>query len=72
MKDIRGVDPESTVSSTSPKLYNFLNVMNHNVRHSNEAEKDRLYKIMDKIDNMAKLSKLNPNTSELVNHENKF
>ena len=72
IEKLKGADIDSRINNSNAQLYNFLNLMNFNLKHSTSAEKDKLYKIMDKIDRMAGLAQDNSTDWELLAHQYKF
>ena len=61
-----------SVINSNPKLYDFFNLMDFNIKYSTWVEKEKFYKIMDKIDRMADLTQNNSSNWELANHRNNF
>ena len=72
VEKLKGVDIDSRINNSSAQLYNFLNLMDFNIKHSTSAEKDKLYRIMDKIDRMTGLAQYNSSDWELLAHQDKF
>ena len=72
VEKLKGADIDSRINNSSAQLYNFLNLMDFNIKHSTSAEKDKLYRIMDKIDRMTGLAQYNSSDWELLAHQDKF
>ena len=72
VEKLKGADIDSRINNSSAQLYNFLNLMDFNIKHSTSAEKDKLYRIMDKIDKMTSLAQYNSSDWELLAHQDKF
>ena len=72
VEKLKGASIGSRINNTNVQLYDFLNLMNFNIKYSTSVEKDNLYKIMDKIDSMASLAQDNSFDWELSNHQDKF
>ncbi len=72
VEKLKGADIDSRINNSSAQLYNFLNLMDFNIKHSTSAEKDKLYRIMDKIDRMTGLAQYNSSDWELIAHQDKF
>ena len=72
VEKMKGSKPDSIVSNSNTQLYDFLNLMDFNIKHSTSVEKDKLNRAMDKINRMADLAQDNSTDSELENHKDKF
>ena len=72
VENIKGNKIASEVGNSNAKLYDFLNLMNYNIRNSTEVEKNNFLRVMDKIDEMTTLAQNNPTDWELDNHKDNF
>jgi len=72
VKKLKGASVDSRIDNSNIQLYDFLNLMNFNIKYSTSVEKDNLYKIMDKIDSMASLAQDKSFDWELSNHQDRF
>ena len=64
------------VNSSNKKLYDFLNIMNFNIKNIKNPEKseemNKLIEVMRRINKIAELGKSNSKASELNNHADNF
>ena len=72
VEKLKGASIGSRINNSNVQLYDFLNLMNFNIKYSTSVEKDNLYKIMDKIDSMASLAQDDSFDWELSNHQDRF
>ena len=72
VEKLKGASIGSRINNSNVQLYDFLNLMNFNIKYSTSVEKDNLYKIMNKIDSMASLAQDDSFDWELSNHQDKF
>jgi len=72
VEKIKGSQPDSRISNSNPQLYDFINLIDFNVKNSTSAEKNRLNNIMEKLNNMVYLATEKPTDWELENHMDKF
>ena len=72
VEKMKGSKPDSIVSNSNTQLYDFINLMDFNIKYSTSVEKDKLNRVMDKINRMADLAQDNSSDSELENHKDKF
>ena len=72
VEKLKGASIGSRINNSNVQLYDFLNLMNFNIKYSTSVEKDNLYKIMNKIDSMASLAQDDSFDWELTNHQDRF